>query len=292
MYYNNGNINQNDGLVVYISEYITETTEIIDINNLKIINTKIAIENNNEIILSALYRSHDIKKTEFIINLKKLIEHNKKYKINLIMGDFNFDILNHETINQEFLHILLENGYCPGFSNITRPSDKTGNSGTCIDNNFIKLDKIAYKTFTLRIPLTDHIPLFMSLNKIRTIKNLPTIKRINFNKLREDASTINWSELSQINDPNIALNYLIDKIKICLSKDEYTKKPNKTNIMNPRKDWVTKAIMISIKTKETLYKIWKKDPNNNKKRDEYKKFTNILKDIVNKAKESYDNNQA
>ena len=87
------------------------------------------------------------------------------------MGDFNFEILNHETINQEFLHILLENGYCPGFSNITRPSDKTGNSGTCIDNIFIKLDKIAYKTFTLRILLTDHFPLFMSLNKITTIKN-------------------------------------------------------------------------------------------------------------------------
>ena len=80
MYYNNGNINQNDGLVVYISEYITETTEIIDISNLKIINTKITIKNNKEIILSVLYRSHDIKKTEFIINLKKLIEHNKKYK--------------------------------------------------------------------------------------------------------------------------------------------------------------------------------------------------------------------
>ena len=33
MVYNNGNINQNDGLVVYISEYIIETTEIVDINN-------------------------------------------------------------------------------------------------------------------------------------------------------------------------------------------------------------------------------------------------------------------
>ena len=34
------------------------------------------------------------------------------------MGDFNIEILNHETINREFLHILLENGYCPGFCNI------------------------------------------------------------------------------------------------------------------------------------------------------------------------------
>ena len=128
----------------------------------------------------------------------------------------------------------------------------------------------------------------MSLNRIQTIENLHTIKRINYNKLRADASTINWSELSQINDPNIALNNLIDKIKICLSKADYTKNPNKTNIMKTRKDCVTKAIMISSKTKEKLYKIWKKVPNNNRKREEYKKFTNILKDIVNKAEGSYD----
>ena len=46
--------------------------------------------------------------------------------------------------------------------------------------------------------------------------------------------------------------------------------------------------MISSKTKEKLYKIWKEDPINNRKREKYKKFTNILKDIVNKVKESYD----
>ena len=84
------------------------------------------------------------------------------------MGDFNFDITNQDTLNQEFLHILLEHGYCPGFSNTTRPSDKISNTGTCIDNIFIKLDKIAYRTFTLRIPLTDHFPLFMA-NKL--VKN-------------------------------------------------------------------------------------------------------------------------
>ena len=138
MYYNKSFINQNDGLVVYISDYTTELTEVVNINNLKIINSKIAIEKNREILLSALYRSHDITKTKFLLNLKKLIEHNSKFKNNLIMGDFNFDISNQDTLNQELLHILLENGYCPGFCNITRPSDKTCNSGTRIDNIFIK----------------------------------------------------------------------------------------------------------------------------------------------------------
>ena len=59
--------------------------------------------------------------------------------------------------------------------------------------------------------------------------------------------------MSQINDLNIALNNLIDKIKICLSKAEYTKKTNKTKIMKPRKDWVAKASMISSKKKTIKY---------------------------------------
>ena len=148
MYYNNSKINILDSLMIYVSDCITETTEVLTINNLKIINSKIAIEKNKEIMISAIYRSHDISKTEFLLILKNLINNNSKYKNNLIIGDFNFDISNHESINQEFLHILLEHGYCPGFHNITRPSKRNNNSGTCIDNIFIKLDKINYKTFT------------------------------------------------------------------------------------------------------------------------------------------------
>ena len=135
------------------------------INNLKIIKSKIAIEKNNEIMISVLYRSHDISKTEFLSILKNLINKNSKYKNNFIIRDF--DISNHESINQQFFHILFEHIYCPvGFRNITRPSDRNNKSGTCIDNIFIKLDKINYKTFTLKIPLNDHFPIFRSINKI------------------------------------------------------------------------------------------------------------------------------
>ena len=91
-----------------------------------------------------------------------------------------------------------------------------------------------------------------------------------------------------MNDPNIAVNNFIDRIKICLSEAEYTKKNKKTNNMKPRNDWITKAIMKSCSTKEKLYELWKRDPNNTRKREEYKEFTNILKNIINKIKESYD----
>ena len=45
--------------------------------------------------------------------------------------------------------------------------------------------------------------------------------------------------------------------------------------------------MKSCNTKEILYKLWKKDPNNTKKRVKYKKYNNLLKYTINKAKEMY-----
>ena len=74
MYYNNSKINISDGLVIYVSDCITET---------KIINSKIAIEKNKEIMIFALYRSHDVSKTEFLLIIKNLINNNSKYKNNL-----------------------------------------------------------------------------------------------------------------------------------------------------------------------------------------------------------------
>ena len=43
MYYNNSKINISDDLVIYVSDYITEMTEVLTINNLKISNSKIAL---------------------------------------------------------------------------------------------------------------------------------------------------------------------------------------------------------------------------------------------------------
>ena len=43
-------------------------------------------------------------------------------------------------------------------------------------------------------------------------------------------TSINWSKLSLINEPSLALNSLVSKIKICPSKAEYSKKDYKKNI--------------------------------------------------------------
>ena len=92
---------------------------------------------------------------------------NRKLKNNLIIGDFNIYINSNEIIVQEFLQTLLEKGYHPGFNQITRPVNTDVSKGTCIDNIYIKLDKITHKSYTLTIPFNDHYPILMSIKKIK-----------------------------------------------------------------------------------------------------------------------------
>ena len=98
----------------------------------------------------------------------------------------------------------------------------------------------------------------MSINKIRATKDAHAMNRINYNKIKTEAELINWSEFSLINEPNLALNNLVSKIKIYLSKSEYSKKDYKKDRLYPRKNWITSAIIKSCVTKEKLYKLWKK----------------------------------
>jgi hypothetical protein len=284
IYYNNSKINQNDGVVMYIHNNIIETTEVTEIQKLKVINSTITLDNDKQLLITALYRCHSLKKTEFTLYFKDLLRMNRKLKNHLIIGDFNIDINSNETMDQEFLQILLENGYYPGFNKTTRPANSDINKGTCIDNIYIKLQQMEHKNFTLAIPFNDHYPILMSLKKTKKINKPNTYKYIDYNKLAEIGKNTNWTDI-QYNDPNTAIDQLIIKIKQCISKSEILNKSNKTI---PRKSWITKAIIKSCLTKERLYKQWKKDPNNTLKKDAYKNYAKILHKTINIARNSHE----
>ena len=76
LYYNNSQVNQNAGVVVYIKDDVTEVTEIIEIGRLKILNKQIKLSNSSNLEISSLYRCHDLSKLEFINNLKSYINSN------------------------------------------------------------------------------------------------------------------------------------------------------------------------------------------------------------------------
>ena len=66
IFYNNSKINQSDGVVLYIRIDIDQDTKIIEIDRIKFLVTDLNINNNEIFRISAIYRSHDITKTEFV----------------------------------------------------------------------------------------------------------------------------------------------------------------------------------------------------------------------------------
>ena len=290
LYYNNSKINKADGVVVYISDNVNEISDIIEVGRLKILHTCIKLNNNSTLEISSIYRSHDFYCSEFIINLKSFLLTKRKTKNHLVIGDFNIDITRNNLLNQEFLNNLLDSGYYPAFLGITRPNDNTGN-GTCIDNIFIKNRNIKSKALKITIPMPDHYPLFVLIDKPQQAENNDSKQFCNYNKLKRLAGTIDWNSIKAINDPNLATDHMIRKIQTCIDCSNYKVNTNgrKANKL-PRKVWITKAIIISCERKENLYKLTKTNPQCKEIKTEYNTYSKILNKVIKDAKIKYEKN--
>ena len=152
MYYNFGAINKNDGIVIYIKENIIHTTETIEIGRLKLLNTNITLSNNKYLEITSLYTSHDLSCAEFNLNLKNYLHQKNNSKNHIIIGNFNININDYNSISNDFINNLLEKGLLPSFTSFTkttRPSNNYTYEGSCIDNIFIKTDSINTKALKL-----------------------------------------------------------------------------------------------------------------------------------------------
>ena len=109
--------------------------------------------------------------------MKALLNQRLRKQNHFIVGDFNINLLEDDVYSQLLLETVTGGGYMPGFYQVTRPSNRNNNMGTCIDNVFIKSDSLETTTFTLQNAISDHYTLFFKIKK--TVKILySTIKRI------------------------------------------------------------------------------------------------------------------
>lgn len=190
------------------------------------------------------------------MNFKKFLSDTKNIKNHFIIGDFNLNILDLDTINEDFLFNIFENGFRPCFKGITRPNND-GITGSCIDNIFVKTIEIETNAYKLTHSFTDHYPLLVGL-KIATFTNSEennSFSSANYNKLKKIASRVNWNDLISL-DPNITTDLIIDEIKNCINLAKLSNRKSKRKASDiPRKKWITHAIIRSCNTKEQLFKI-------------------------------------
>lgn len=281
IYYNNGIINSADGVVIYVRHDIVHRTEIVEYDKFKGLNCIATIDEKRQILITALYRCHDFSKSEFL-DVIKSITMNSKNSNHIIIGDFNIDILKFETEAEEILNNCYSAGFTPLFKTITRPNF---NGGSCIDNMFIKTD-IEVKAFKHSQVLPDHYPLFCCWNIDEVKKSEEKyFYKINYRKLLNTASKINWLECTLDKDPECGINLLISRIKQCIEIALVKIKKTKTVF---RKPWMTEAIFKSIAHKEFLYNLWKQNKTSDILKNEYKTYEKILQKVIKVAKETFE----
>ena len=80
-------------------------------SRIKIINTKITLNKGDSLNISSIYRSHGIPKSEFILDLNKVLNKTKNIKNHLVLGDFSINLLELDSLSHKYLYNFLDEGY-------------------------------------------------------------------------------------------------------------------------------------------------------------------------------------
>ena len=70
-------------------------------------------------------------------------------------------------------------------------------------------------------------------------------KTINYKKLINIASSIDWNAILTMQNPNSASELVVEQVNGCVKKTTFALKQNKQKKMIPRKIWITNDIIIS-----------------------------------------------
>ena len=205
------------------------------------------------------------------------------------MGDFNLNLLNHQSHHAtgEFLDGLHSCMFTPL---ILLPSRITSHTTTVIDNIFTNYFDHQYRTAGLLLAdISDHLPIFSICSD-----NTPThrARETIFVRNKNVENTKNFSEQLESTDwlqlPNIMIqkcatiafltNFLRFTTRFPLKK---LKGKNQS-----RKPWLSKGLLKSVKRKNKLYKQYLSDPSSQKKAL-HKEYRNKLNHSLRIAKRLY-----
>ena len=206
-----------------------------------------------------VYRPPDRNLNDFNNELDHLVSIiSKENKTVFLLGDWNMNLMNHlhHQATSDFLELLFSRMFFPMITRLTRI---TSHTASLIDNIFTNelLNKCISGLFLNDI--SDHLPIFAIISGFeQTISrsNHMTFRektRGNLTKFKSEIKNVNWSELPDHNDHNQVYGHFLNKYTDICNRCFPVKKVNtkKCTLVKP---WITKALLKSIRKKNTLYK--------------------------------------
>ena len=246
----------------------------------------------NKIILIVAYIPPRYDKNKFIEELDKELEILAQKNIPIVLaGDFNINTLRLNNLQQSYLNSITANGFELLAKGITRLCESTE---SCLDH-FItrKIDnpiirKLDNECFSDHYPVTLQTDfnerLFDINNSYRDMSFLMKEKTLSdFNQfLKQKLETTNL-----VNNDNIDDAY--EEFYKCLfeSVELFAPIRNKTLKTKSNAPWFNKKVKISISKRNRLYKVWKYDKLNTKKKEAFIQERHKVEKLIRVTKNEY-----
>lgn len=281
-FHTTSNLLQNDGVVMYIKDYIPTHIEepvFMDANCL------VAKIDPNTIIIG-IYRSPSYSnKSNFISSLNNLLTRYTSYKTIVLTGDMNV-IINREIIKddvRDYLNLAAYHGLLPTHTFATRVDN-------CLDHVLLKT-KVQAHTFVAQTSLTDHktVLLFLKskLNHGGTVSR--PLTKIDYEGLALSLYNMDLSPLFNSSDVNFVASFLIASVTEAIKSNSTQVSPSKRKMII--KPWITPGLLKCMRNRDNLHKKAKKYHNNEIIITTYKRYRNFCNNLLRKLKRNYENNE-
>ena len=251
------------------------------------------------VFIGCVYRPPGGDVSVFTEQLSNIFVNKKKFKAEIIMGDFNIDLIKSSSHvqSQEFIDMFASNSYTPA---VTLPTRITGESSTLIDNFFVNCPLFDTASAIVYNDISDHFPILL---KLELPKNNTTIidqvhshvfSEINFESCSTELGLMDWNCIigqdCRNNDPDAAYNKFLDAYKRILKNHSKVRTMKLPKHRAPRQEWMTNGLANCCYNKSKLYKKFKCYPtiiNENA----FKIYRNKLKAILWQAERNFYTNK-
>lgn len=256
--------------------------------------------NSTKTIIGIVYKPDYVVFNDFLTQLGAVLNTiSSEKKSCYIMGDFNLDLLTLETNSKvnDFINMFYSHDFIPCIDRPTRvrPNNRGGISATLIDNIFTN-DILAHITSGVMITdLSDHFPVFITQQNSKYTNNTTStplsrksrlFKPNNIKGLKNALTFTDWQLITNTTDPEEAYNNFNNKVTELLDIHCPIKTKHNSKRNTPKKPWVTKGLIKSLKTKDKLYKTYISKPSFDNKL-KYTKYRNNLNLLLRLSKKTY-----
>jgi hypothetical protein len=275
------------GVVMYVLQSLSPIAARCSVVGADIIMVS-CILGNRTFKLVGVYRLHGSDASAFIRGFSSLI--NSFGPCDMVcLGDFNIDINNDNTVSEEYLNSLCVLGFDQLIDQDTRVQ---GLSSSCIDHIWFRSRFHKAGGAVIATDITDHYAIACAVDFGNVMNSDPVMivkKRIDYRMLVEMTASINWDDVYGEYDVNHAFDLFYDKfeyvIKQC-SDEEHIEVKGRNTI----KPWMTAGLTRAFKTRDKLYKLCKRKPDDAHAKRNLSKYKHKLFQWVKNAKHEYYSN--